>query len=207
MIERIFGPVVIWTTDFISQIGYTAILICMTIESACIPLPSEIIMPFSGYLVSTGRFNLHLAVFAGALGNLIGGIITYLIGKSGGRPFFERHGKYFLITKKDLKQADLWFERFGEWSIFITRNMPIIRTFISLPAGVAKMNFLKFSIFTFFGSIPWCYFLTLVGKTFGEHWEDIRVYFRKADIFIAVVLVFLFGIWIYRHLIYKESRE
>lgn len=205
MLDHILAPIAAWVVSFVSSWGYSAVVICMTIESACIPLPSEIIMPFSGYLVSIGRFNIWGVTVAGAFGNLVGGAITYWLGVWGGRPFFERYGKYVLISRKELDRADRWFARFGDWSILITRNLPIIRTFISLPAGVARMNWLKFSLFTFFGSLPWCFALALIGKTLGEHWEGIKVYFRKADIVIAVVLVVVIGLWIFRHV--REARE
>jgi membrane protein DedA with SNARE-associated domain len=205
LIDHILAPIAAWVVGFVSSWGYSAVVVCMTIESACIPLPSEIIMPFSGYFVSIGRFNIWGVTVAGAFGNLVGGSVTYWLGIWGGRPFFERYGKYVLISRKELDRADRWFSRFGDWSILITRNLPIIRTFISLPAGVARMNWVKFSLFTFFGSLPWCFALALTGKTLGEHWEGIRVYFSKADIVIAVALVVVIGFWIYRHV--REARE
>jgi membrane protein DedA with SNARE-associated domain len=205
MLEHVLTPVAAWVVNLISHWGYPAVVVCMTIESACIPLPSEIIMPFSGYLVSLGRFSLWGITLSGAFGNLIGGGITYWLGVWGGRPFFERYGRYVLISRKDLARADRWFARFGEWSILLTRNLPIIRTFISLPAGVARMNWAKFALFTFFGSLPWCFALGFIGKTLGEHWEELRVYFRKADIVIAAILVVVIGLWIYRHI--KDAKE
>ncbi len=172
----------------------------MGIESACIPLPSEIIMPFSGYLASTGRFNLYLVSVAGALGCLVGSILAYYVGIWGGRAFILKYGRYFLISHKDLETAERWFSRYGDWAIFFSRLMPVIRTFISLPAGISKMNFSKFAIYTFLGSLPWCFALAYVGKILGENWQSIRVYFHNADIVIVVLIVLGIGFFIYRHL-------
>lgn len=205
MLEHILAPVAAWVIAFISRWSYPAVVVCMTIESACIPLPSEIIMPFSGYLVSLGRFSLLGITLAGAFGNLIGGGITYWLGVWGGRPLFERYGRYVLISRKDLDRADRWFDRFGEWSILLTRNLPIIRTFISLPVGIAKMNWAKFALFTFLGSLPWCFALGFIGKTLGEHWEGLRTYFRKADLAIAAILIVVIAFWVYRHI--KDAKE
>ena len=180
--------------------GYLGIILTMGIESACIPLPSEIIMPFSGYLVFTGRFSLIGVSVAGAFGCVVGSVAAYWVGIWGGRPFIQRYGKYVLISHKDLAKADLWFEKYGEWAIFFSRLLPVIRTFISLPAGIAKMNFFKFIIYTFIGSLPWCFMLAYVGKVLGENWEGIRVYFRRADIFIGIAIALAIFYFLYRHL-------
>ena len=200
MFEAIIEPVGKWIIEVISKIGYLGIVLTMGIESACIPLPSEIIMPFSGYLASIGRFNLYLVSVAGAFGCLVGSILAYFVGIWGGRAFILKYGKYFLISHKDLETAERWFGRYGDLTIFFSRLMPVIRTFISLPAGIAKMNFPKFAIYTFLGSLPWCFALAYVGKILGENWQSIRVYFRNADIFIIILIVLGIGFFIYRHL-------
>ena len=140
--------------------SYAGIALLMAIESACIPLPSELIMPFSGYLVSTGDFNIHSASIAGAVGCAIGSAVAYWVGVWGGRPFLERYGRYVLIRRKDLDMADRFFERWGMWAVFISRLLPVIRTFISCSAGISRMPFVPFLILSFVGSVPWCYLLT-----------------------------------------------
>jgi membrane protein DedA with SNARE-associated domain len=172
----------------------------MTIESACIPLPSEIIMPFSGYLVSTGRFDLWGVSLAGAFGCLAGSTVAYWVGIWGGRPFLSKYGKYILISHKDLDTADRWFSKYGDWAIFFSRLLPVIRTFISLPAGIAKMNFLRFAIYTFLGSLPWCLALAYVGKILGENWAKIRIYFQRIDLLIAILVLIVIAFFTYRHI-------
>lgn len=200
MFEPILKAVAAWIIALISTLGYWGIILTMAIESACIPLPSEIIMPFSGYLAFTGRFNLFMTGVAGAIGCVVGSIVAYWAGIKGGRPFLERFGRYVLITKKDLNNADKFFNKWGDKAIFISRLLPVIRTFISLPAGIAKMNFTKFVIYTFLGSLPWCLALAYVGKVLGENWETIGVYFKKADIVIGILIILGIGLFLYRHL-------
>lgn len=180
--------------------GYLGIVLTMGIESACIPLPSEIIMPFSGYLVFAGRFSLLGVSVAGVFGCVVGSVVAYWVGIWGGRPFIQKYGKYVLISHKDLATADRFFEKYGDWAIFFSRLLPVIRTFISLPAGIARMNFFKFVIYTFLGSLPWCLMLAYVGKVLGANWEGIRVYFHKADIFIGIILGLGIIYFLYRRL-------
>ena len=172
--------------------GYLGVLILMTFESACIPIPSEIIMPFSGFLVSTGKFSLIWVTLAGASGNLIGATITYIIGYYGGRPFVLKYGKYFFIKEKEVHHAEKFFARWGDFAVFIARNLPIVRTFISLPAGVAEMNFPKFVLYSFIGSIPWCFALAYLGYLLGSNWMIIRKYGDILDIVVGIgILIFI----------------
>lgn len=200
LVEKILTPIAAWIISVISTLGYSGIVLTMAIESACIPLPSEIIMPFSGYLVSTGRFNLWLTGIAGAFGCVVGSVAAYWVGIKGGRPFLERYGRYILISRHDLDNADKFFKKYGDWSIFISRLLPVIRTFISLPAGIAKVRFGRFVVLTFLGSLPWCLALAYVGQVMGENWEHIKVYFRKADVVIGILIVVGVVLFIYRHL-------
>ncbi|HZK18248.1 MAG TPA: DedA family protein [Clostridia bacterium] len=169
----------------------------MAIESANIPLPSEIILPFGGYLVSTGDLNFWGVAFAGTIGGTLGSMASYIIGFYGGRPLLDRYGRYLGISHANLAMADQWFTRYGEYTVFFTRLMPVIRTFISLPAGISKMNFNRFVIYTFLGSLPWCVFLTWLGFKLGEEWESIEKYFHLADVVIigAVVLFIVVYFW------------
>jgi membrane protein DedA with SNARE-associated domain len=187
----------------ISRLGYTGIVLLMAIESACIPLPSEIIMPFSGYLVYTGRFNLWLVGIAGAFGCVVGSLAAYWAGMHGGRPLIEKYGRYVLISRHDLDLADRWFDRFGEIIVFASRLLPVIRTFIAFPAGVARMNLKKFVIYTFAGSLPWCIGLAYVGQRLGKEWDTnptLKTLFHRFDFVIGIVIVLAAAWWIWRHI-------
>jgi membrane protein DedA with SNARE-associated domain len=183
----------------ISSTGYFGVFFLMLLESACIPIPSEIIMPFSGFLVWEGRFVLWQIVLWGALGNLAGSVLAYWIGARGGRPLMEKYGKYILISRRDLELADKWFFKYGQSAVFFSRLLPAVRTFISLPAGIARMDFKKFCFYTFLGALPWSYFLAYAGLAMGENWSGLRIYFEKFD-YIILGLAFI-GIiwWIWRH--------
>jgi membrane protein DedA with SNARE-associated domain len=186
--------------NIISSLGYSGVVLMMAIESVCIPLPSEVIMPFAGFLAAQGKFSLLGVTLAGALGCVIGSVAAYVVGAWGGRGFIEKYGKYILISRHDLAIADNFFNKYGSAAIFFSRLMPVVRTFISLPAGIAKMNFNKFVIYSFIGSLPWCWFLAYVGKKLGDNWNTLGVYFHKFDAAIVIVIL-VFIIWyIRRHL-------
>jgi membrane protein DedA with SNARE-associated domain len=185
LVELLGGFIV----SVISAGGYGGIVLLMTIESACIPLPSEVIMPFSGYLVLTGRFSLPWVAIAGALGCNLGSIIAYHVGAIGGRPLAERYGRYVLVSHRDLDRADRWFADYGNSTVFFARLLPVIRTFIALPAGVSRMNFLRFNLYTFLGSLPWCLALAYAGLRLGSRWPVIRDYFHRFDAVIGVAVV------------------
>jgi len=178
----------------ISHSGYPGIVVLMAIESACIPLPSEVIMPFAGYLVSAGRFKLLWVGVAGALGCNVGSIVAYAVGAWGGRPLAEKYGHYVFVTHHDLNLADHWFTRYGDGAVFLARLLPVVRTFIALPAGIARMNFFRFNVFTFLGSLPWCLALAYAGVKLGERWEILREYFHRFDA-VLVILIVLGGAW------------
>jgi membrane protein DedA with SNARE-associated domain len=177
---------VIW---IISSLGYGGIAVAMAIESACIPLPSEVIMPFAGYLVSQGRFSLWGVALAGAIGCTLGSALAYAAGAYGGREFILKYGRYVLITPHEVAWADRWFARYGMTATFISRLLPVIRTFISLPAGVARIPFGRFLFYAFLGSLPWSLVLAYAGMLLGEHWDRVGGVLHSLDIVIAVVLV------------------
>ena len=206
IIEAIITILSRFVITTISTLGYTGILLTMAIESACIPLPSEIIMPFSGYLVTTGQFTMLGVTLAGAIGNVIGSIAAYYVGVWGGRPFVERYGPYFLMSHRDLDIADRWFAKYGEAAVFFSRMLPVIRTFISLPAGIAKMHFPRFVLFTFIGSIPWCYALAYVGVKMGQQWDQLREYFHEFDVVIGIGLALLIGYFLWSHWPRRQPR-
>lgn len=191
--------------DVINQLGYGGVVLTMAVESACIPLPSEIIMPFAGYLASLGRFSLFWVGFWGAVGNLLGSWIAYWIGRYGGRPFLDKYGKYVLLSHHDLDLTDRWFGQHGEITVFVSRLLPVVRTFISLPAGIAKMNFGKFTAYSFIGALPWSWFLAYVGWRLGSHWTDLRVYFHKFDLLIGAILIAGIVWYVRRHLKHSKT--
>jgi membrane protein DedA with SNARE-associated domain len=205
MLEKIITALAVWIMSVISTMGYGGIVLLMAIESACIPLPSEIIMPFAGFLVFKGELILWLVALAGAVGCVVGSIPAYYLGMYGGRPLVEKYGKYVLISKRDLDMADRWFDKHGEIIIFIARLLPAVRTFIAFPAGVARMNMPKFIIYTFVGSLIWCWLLAYAGMKFGEHWDKLKVYFHEFHYVIAAAGV-AFVVWyVWRH--FKHSEE
>ena len=191
----------------ISTTGYFGITALMALESACIPIPSEIIMPFSGYLVFMGRFLFWPVVIWGAIGNLLGSIACYWVGYYGGRPLIKKYGKYILISSHDLERADQWFQKYGQSTVFFSRLLPIVRTFISLPAGISRMNFTKFCFYTLVGSLPWSFALTYAGVIMGENWSTIKVYFEKFDLVIGGLVIFGIIYWIWRHLSQRTTNN
>lgn len=210
MIEQIITILAGFIISGISAFGYTGVALMMAIESACIPLPSEIIMPFAGYLVSTGVFTLWWASFAGAVGCVLGSVLAYWVGFYGGRPMVEKYGKYVLLSHHDLDVADKFFNKYGSSAIFFSRLLPVIRTFISLPAGIARMDFKKFVAYTFAGSLPWCYGLAYIGKKLGDNWDTLGVYFHKLDAVIGVLLLVGIVWFVRRHinnLNHKEMKD
>ena len=207
MIAKIITILSHFIVATISALGYGGIVLLMAIESACIPLPSEIIMPFSGYLVSTGELNLWGVATAGAIGCVLGSLVAYWVGMYGGRPFIEKYGRYILLSRHDLDIADRWFAKYGEVIVFVSRLLPAIRTFIAFPAGVARMNLTRFVIYTFAGSLPWCLALAYVGQKLGEQWDQdprLKMWFHRFDFLIGIAAVLFIGWWIWRHV--KHSR-
>jgi membrane protein DedA with SNARE-associated domain len=211
-LEHILTTLTNWISGMYGTLGYWAIVLFMGIESACIPLPSEVIMPVAGYFIFTElpggqHFGLWWTAVAGAGGCVWGSLVAYYAGLYGGRPFVAKYGKYVLIRKRDLDRADYWYNKYGIATVFFARLLPIIRTFISFPAGMHKVNLPKFVAYTFIGSFPWClalsYFGMILGKRFGNL-EQVRGtvsgYFHGADVVIAVVLVIMFALWLKHHL-------
>jgi membrane protein DedA with SNARE-associated domain len=200
LFETVVAPITRFILSVISGWGYAGVAVCMTIESACIPLPSEIIMPFSGYLASTGRFTLWGVALAGAIGNVFGSWIGYGLGAAGGRPLAERLSRWRVIRIAEYDRANGWLQRHGNQVAFWTRLLPIVRTFISFPAGAARVPFARFTVYTFLGSFLWALGLAWVGASLGEHWEAIRSYARGLDLVIALGLIALFLLWLRSHL-------
>lgn len=200
-----------WLSSFIISIisatGYSGIFFLMALESACIPIPSEVVMPFSGYLVWEGRFEFVYVVLWGVLGNLAGSVLAYWAGYWGGRKLILKYGKYILLSSEDLELAENWFHKYGQSTVFFSRVLPVVRTFISLPAGIARMDFKKFCFYTLAGSLPWLWALAYVGVVMGENWEGIKVYFHKFDVAVGIILAAGLIWWISRHFLRKKKYE
>lgn len=199
MLDSILVGLISWIENVITSMGASGIALLMAIESCNIPLPSEAVLPFAGYLVSKGDMNFHAASIAGAIGCVLGSIPSYYLGYFGGRSFVEKYGKYFLVSKSDLETADKWVDKYGDWAFFICRMLPVIRTFISLPAGILKARKRTFFTLTFLGSLIWSYVLVYVGVKLGEHLDKLKTIWHKFDIIIILVCLIL-GIWyVYEH--------
>lgn len=200
--SELLSDVYQYIESFVRSWGYFAVFILMFFESACIPIPSEVTMVFAGFMVSRGIMNLWLVTAVGTLANVAGSIATYYIGAKGGRPLVERYGKYVLISHKKLDTADRWFGKYGEWAVFISRLLPGVRTFISLPAGVARMDVGRFLLYSTIGCVPWCFMLTYIGFKMGENWESVLYYYHRFEYLIIGVIVLaiiiLVVLWIYR---------
>jgi membrane protein DedA with SNARE-associated domain len=189
VIASITDKVATWATDVVGDLGLAGIFLLMAPESACIPIPSEATMLFAGFNVSEGKYSLFAAVAVGSLANLVGSWIAYAVGYYGRIELLEKHGKALHIKPSHLQWADRWFERYGAAAVFFSRMLPIIRTFISLPAGVARMPFWKFSVLTLAGCVPWIFMLTFIGQQVGANWEDWKNSLHYVDYTVAALIV------------------
>jgi membrane protein DedA with SNARE-associated domain len=202
MSEKILADIAAFMIAVISASGYAGVALLMAIESACIPLPSEIIMPFAGYLVHTGRLNLFWIATAGAIGCNIGSAVAYWIGSVGGRPFIARYGRFVLLDHHDLDRAEHFFQRYGGITVFLARLLPVIRTFIALPAGIAKMPQLRFHLYTFLGSWPWCFVLGYAGMKLGQAWDSdprFKEWFHRFHLGVEILLLLAIVWFLWTH--------
>jgi membrane protein DedA with SNARE-associated domain len=210
MSEKILALLFQFITHVIDVGGYAGIVALMGIESACIPLPSEIIMPFAGYLVYLGRFNLYWAATAGALGCNVGSVVAYWIGASGGRPLVERYGKWVLMNHHDLDRMTAFFAKYGSIAVLIARLLPIVRTFIAFPAGIARMSQVRFHIYTFLGSWPWCFVLAYAGRRLGEAWHTdprFEQLFHRLHLVMELLILAAFVWFVWTHLNRKHNAQ
>jgi membrane protein DedA with SNARE-associated domain len=198
-IASITDPIVELAVDVVRDLGLAGVFVLMLLESACVPIPSEATMLFAGFNVSNGEYTLFAAVATGSLANLVGSWVAYGLGYAGRVDLLERHGRKLHVKKKHLEQADRWFERHGDATVFFTRMLPIVRTFISLPAGVAKMPFWRFSVLTLAGCVPWVLMLTFIGKEAGESWESWKDNLHYVDYAIAGAIVVGVAYLLVRH--------
>jgi membrane protein DedA with SNARE-associated domain len=201
MILELFSSIITYITSFISSLGYPGIFSLMVVESAMIPIPSEIIMPFSGFLVATGKLSFFEVILAGSFGNLIGSMITYYAGLKIGRPLILKYGKYIFFSESHLRFTEKLFERLGDKISFIGRLLPGVRTYVSFPLGIAKANLIKFMVYTLIGSLIWNALLTYAGVRLGSNWQSFHKYSPYLDI-VAVIMIIAFVIWF----IYKMKK-
>jgi membrane protein DedA with SNARE-associated domain len=207
VLEALDAIVLPFLESLYERFGYVGVVIAMTIESCAIPLPSELILPFAGWSVSRGLvepltsspWSYWGAVLAGVLGNTLGSLASYAIGAYGGRPLVERYGKYVLISAHDLELAEHWFARFGEATVFFSRMLPIVRTFISVPAGIARMPLWRFTLFSILGAIPWVMLLVWGGMQLGDHWLELKQSLKGLDYLVAALIVAGVGLFVWRH--------
>jgi membrane protein DedA with SNARE-associated domain len=202
--EHLLSALSKWIESVISSGGYIGVIALMALESACIPLPSEVIMPFAGALTlesiaGAHILNLHLVAFSGALGCALGSAVAYFVGASGGREFVFKYGRYILLRRRDVEKSEAWFQHRGAVTVFIARLLPVVRTFISLPAGIARMPFGRFLTLSFLGSLPWCYLLAWIGIKVAGNIDVLKKYFHGADAVIGAGLLVLFGYWLWHH--------
>jgi membrane protein DedA with SNARE-associated domain len=192
-------------TGSLADYGYLAVFVLMVLESACIPIPSEVTMVFGGFLVSRGRLDFFWVAMLGTIANVVGSWLAYWVGLVGGRPLIERWGRYIFIRKHEIDRAERWFEKHGEMAVFVSRLLPVVRTFISLPAGVARMPFGKFTLFTFLGCLPWTFALTWAGVVLGDNWETVLRYGEPISWAIAIALVAVIAWWLIKRARAKEA--
>jgi membrane protein DedA with SNARE-associated domain len=178
--------------------GYAVVFLLMVLESACIPIPSEITMPVAGLLAAEHHLGLIAAMAVGILGNLVGSLISYAVGRAGGRTLLVKYGRFILVRPHDVDRADAWFARYGQPAVFFSRLLPVLRTFISLPAGVARMDVKRFILLTIAGTIPWVVGLTVAGYELGSHWDRVLTYTRPIEYLVVAGLVLAAAIWVLR---------
>jgi membrane protein DedA with SNARE-associated domain len=211
-LEALEHQLVDFLTNLLQTIDWFGVVVIMALESANIPIPSEVTMPLSGWMLVLERgHSAWMAVWLGGLwgglGCTLGSVVSYALGAWGGRPLVQRYGKYILVHEEDLEKADRWFERWGDWASFVSRLLPIVRTFISFPAGVARTRFVRFTVLSFVGSFIWCGLLALGGYYFGQNWEELRAMMRPFDIPIAIIIVAGLAWYIYRHVRKGRNRH
>ena len=196
-----------YIVNIIASIGYAGIFLLMTVESACTPLPSEIVMPFGGFAAQRGDLNFILVVLAGTLGCLAGSLIAYSVGYYGGRPLLKKYGRYVFIKDHDIDLADRWFNKYGSKAVFVARLLPIVRAFISLPAGIARMDIKRFTAYSFLGSLPWCFALAYVGVLLGDNWGTLEHYWIYLDIATVLGIATFIAYLGYKIFIKKDTLE
>jgi len=194
-------------TSFIDQTGYISIFVLMIMESMIFPIPSEAVMPFAGFLIVQNRFTFAGVIIASTLGSIVGSLASYFIGRYGGKPFVDRYGKYFLLSRRDLEATERFFNRHGSLTIFISRFIPVVRHLISIPAGSGRMPLGRFSVYTILGAGMWNTILTVAGYYLRQNWDDIMKYSHIIDIVVVLFLLVIVGFYVYRHMRKRAVRK
>jgi len=211
MVSNIIALLTNFIINLISWLGYWGVFGLMTAQSALIPMPSEVTMPFAGYIASTGRFNIYLVILMGTLGNLLGASLSFALGYFGKdvvvRSLIKKFGKFILVSESDLNHSEKWFKKYGEKVVFFGRMLPVVSTFISLPAGIFNMNYSKFAFFTLIGSLVWSSVLTYIGFTLGKNWDSLNVYYRQFEYLIVILGVVVVSYYIYHKISKFRKRK
>lgn len=211
MISNLIALLTNFIINLIGTLGYWGVFGLMTAQSALIPMPSEVTMPFAGYIASTGKFNIYLVVLMGAFGNLLGASLSFALGYFGKdvvvRSLIKKYGKFILVSTSDLDHSEKWFKKYGEKVVFFGRMLPVVSTFISLPAGIFNMNYPKFAFFTWVGSLVWSSLLTYIGFTLGKNWDSLNVYYRKFEYVIVILGVAVVAYYIYHKIAKFKKRS
>jgi membrane protein DedA with SNARE-associated domain len=205
ILTDLFGFIGSFALSTISQLGYVGIFFLMMLESMIVPVPSEFVMPFAGFLVAQGSFNVIYVILASTLGSITGSLIFYYIGKTGGHTLVQRYGKYVFVDTEDVKKTETWFNKRGDLTVFLARLVPVIRHLISLIAGIGKMNVKKFALYTILGAALWNGILTYLGYYLGQHWEEVSQYMENLDIIIVILIIAGCLYFIYRHLARRKK--
>ena len=184
----------------ISSLGYAGVGFLMALQTVAIPIPSEVILPFAGYLASLGRFNIFLIALVGGLGSCVGASAAYYIGDKGGRILVERYGRFILLSKNDLDLTEKFFVKFGGVAVFFGQLLPVVRSFIAFAAGMAKNSFGKFLVYTFLGSFLWSLALAYVGEKLGENWSSLHSRFQNLDLLVVILIIVAIALWVWRHI-------
>lgn len=200
MFQALEAYLIPWLVQLYGAVGYLGLALAMGIESACIPLPSELVLPLAGWMVSLGQWSFWPAVLAGTIGGTLGSILAYWVGALGGRPLLLRYGRYVLISPHEVEIAERWFARYGEATAFFSRLLPVVRTFISLPAGIARMSFPKFVLYTFLGSLPWSALLVYAGVLLESNWASVKSVLAPFDYLIALIVLAAVAYFVYRRI-------
>lgn len=207
MITKLLALFSTFIIAVVSALGYFGLGFLMALENVFVILPSEVILAYAGYLVQRGELNLWLVTTVAAIGCNVGSSFVYYISAKGARPFLLRYGKYVLVSRRDIERADDWFARYGQWTVFFCRMVPMLRSLIAIPAGVARMNFWKFNLYTFLGSWPFCFALTYGGYMLGEHWPTLESYLKRFEHVIGAVLLAGIAAYVWRHLRHRAAER
>jgi membrane protein DedA with SNARE-associated domain len=207
IISELFGMIGSFALGIIAYLGYIGIFFLMMLESMIVPVPSEFVMPFAGFLVAQGTFSFLFVIIASTLGSITGSLIFYSIGKTGGYRLVEKYGKYVLVDAEDIRKTEEWFQKRGDLTVFLARLIPVVRHLISFIAGIGKMNVKKFTLYTILGATLWNGILTYLGFILGQHWNEVSQYLEELDIIIVILLIVGCLYFAYRHITRKKKNQ